>query len=359
MEDKFMMDSHKLMWHLDRVNEWSKDKRIAPVHIDFGITTGCNLACKYCYGVIQGRTNVANRFDMPKESILRFLKDAKESGVKSIAFAGEGENTLNPALYDALEYAKSINIDVSLATNGIAIKEEKIKNLLETLVWLRINISASNPESYKKMHCMPEQTFDKVISNVTKLVEIKKKNNLSATIGLQMVVLEDNFQDIVPLAKLGRKLGVDYLVVKPCSDTSDNQLNSPHDKYLEIKDILKEAEDESTEDYTVSIKWSKISNKGIKDYKVCYGTQFILGISATGNVFPCGHFFIIEKEKYLMGNIIETSFKDILNSERYWEVQDKIKKVNVNKDCESNCRQHYINGFLYKLKNKPAHVNFI
>ena len=33
-----------------------------------------------------------------------------------------------------------------------------------------------------------------------------------------MVVTKDNMKDIVPLAKLGKECGVDYLVVKPCSD---------------------------------------------------------------------------------------------------------------------------------------------
>ena len=48
-----------------------------------------------------------------------------------------------------------------------------------------------------------------------------------------------------------------------------------------------------------------------------------------------------------MGNVVEKSFKEIWQSERYWEVQEKIRKhVNVNNDCESNCRQHYVNRFL-------------
>ena len=57
-------------------------------------------------------------------------------------------------------------------------------------------------------------------------------------------------------------------------------------------------------------------------------------------------------------------------------MQEKIRKhVNVNKDCESNCRQHYINRFLFfdgkksltdtkkqykeHIAKKPNHINFI
>jgi len=128
---------------------------------------------------------------------------------------------------------------------------------------------------------------------------------------------------------------------------------------MSLKDVLKEAESYATKDYTVSIKWSKITNLGIKNYKVCNGTQFILAISGNGNVFPCGHWFTIRSDEFLMGNIIKSSFKDIVMGEQYWIVQKRIQKVDVNCECETNCRQHYVNEFLWKLDNKPTHLNFI
>ena len=53
--DPYRMDSDKLFWHRDRLLEWASGKRIVPLHIDMGITTGCNLGCKFCYGVVQSR----------------------------------------------------------------------------------------------------------------------------------------------------------------------------------------------------------------------------------------------------------------------------------------------------------------
>lgn len=377
LKDKYLMDGHKLLWHLDRVKNWEKGEKISPLHIDLGITTGCNLACKYCYGVLQGRTGYGTdahkRFDMPKEALIRLMHDSKEIGIKSIAYIGEGENTLNPALYDGLSAAKEISLDVSLATNGILIKNDKIQNMLSALSWLRVNISAATPKSYSEIHQSHPKIFDKVVKNIEKLVETRTKEGFNTTLGMQMIITKENMDQVVPLAKLGRDLGVDYSVFKPCSDTIDKKLDSPDKEYLQMDNIFEEAENFSTGNYNVVIKRTKLKNLGLKDYKKCYGTNFIIAISGNGNVFPCGHWFNIRSEEFLMGNIIDNSLERIVKSQRYWDVQKKIsEKVNVNQDCESNCRQHYINQFLWRIKQGkinlnnleipdeiPKHVNFI
>ncbi|HYD70497.1 radical SAM protein [Azospirillum sp.] len=361
--DRYNMDGHKLFWHLDRVVEWQQGRRIAPLHIDMGITTGCNMACTYCYGVIQGRsgygTDKKGRFNMPKEAVMRTFSDAKTIGVRSIALIGEGENTLHPDFHEILAHARTIGLDISLATNGIRIDREpdKLENMLTALKWLRVNISAASDESFQKIHQVPQ--FERVIGNVEALVAAKRRGGFPCTIGLQMVVTKENMGEIVPLAKLGRDLGVDYLVVKSCSDTYDGLLDGPREEYKDITGLFKEAESYGTADYTVSIKWHKLTNAGWKDYGTCFGTQFLLAISGNGGVFPCGHWFDVRRDEFRMGNVIEQSFRDIVESERYWEVQKRVQTVNVNHDCESNCRQHYINRFLWQVNQTPTHMNFI
>lgn len=150
----------------------------------------------------------------------------------------------------------------------------------------------------------------------------------------------------------------------------------PGSDYLNLLDIFKEAEKYSNKNYSVSVKWKKILNGGWKDYKTCFGTEFLINISGTGNVFPCCHWFDYRKDEFLMGNITKNSLKDIVYSDRYNEIQKKIQKdVNVNKDCASNCRQHHMNRFLSHegktdankleekysetISKKPNHMNFV
>lgn len=64
-----------------------------------------------------------------------------------------------------------------------------------------------------------EKTFEEAINNIKKCVEINKKQNLNVTIGMQMVLIDDCVDQIVPQAALGQDLGVDYFVVKQTSES--------------------------------------------------------------------------------------------------------------------------------------------
>ena len=189
------------------------------------------------------------------------------------------------------------------------------------------------------------------------------------------MVLMPEFQDqIIPLTMLGKDLGVDYLVIKHCSDDEKHSLGVDYQAYDKMFDVFKKAEDFSTENYQVSVKWSKIKSHGEKCYKQCYGAPFILQISGSGLVAPCGMLFNEKYKKFHIGNINEKRFKDIFYSERYWEVMDYIAscKFNAQTDCGTNCLQHKTNEVLYELKHNGVrfiyetnpllnvrHINFI
>lgn len=358
--DKYRMEGNKLLWHMDRVSEWLKGNRIAPLTIDAGLGKGCNIHCQYCFGTMQGNEYVNGaRIVFPREALLQYMRDAGTAGVKSIALIGESEPTLNPALYDAIIEGKKAGVDMSLGTNGILYdKGAAGEEALENLTWIRFNISAASHDAYKRIHNSDQ--FETVMDKISFCVDTKNKKNLKTTIGLQMVLTPYNVDQVVGLAKVGKELGVDYLVVKQCSDSTDNRLGIYErlDEYKDFTEELKKAESITTDDYNVIIKWKPVLDKGERNYCICYGAPFLLYTSGDGRVYPCGMFFDEQEEEYRMGDLTKQSFLDIIRSERYWEVIEKVKKIDV-RNCYSNCKTHSINEFLWTLKNPPEHINFI
>ncbi|MFA5336825.1 MAG: radical SAM protein [Candidatus Omnitrophota bacterium] len=365
---ELVLDGHKLLWHKERLSAWMRGERIAPITIDCALTRSCTYNCVYCYGKLQA--NDEKR--MTKDVIFRFLDDAADIGVKAISFVSDGESTCSPHLYDAVIKGKSNGLDMALGTNGYLLKDERLEEILPALTYLRFNISAATPDRYSQIMGCSEEYFGKVINTIKECVRIKKKKNLSVTLGLQMVLLDQFKDQIIPLARLGKELGADYLVIKHCSDDENGSLGVEYDKYFQLVDVLKEAEEFSTDNYLVKAKWSKILSEGKRNYSRCFGPPFIMQFSGSGLVAPCGMLFNEKYKKYHIGNIAETSFKKLWQSERYWEVLDLVAsdKFDACTMCGSLCLQHKVNEFLWNLKyNKtsledleakaPMHVNFI
>lgn len=347
-KEKIILDSHKLIWHQDRVKAWLRGERIAPITIDCALTRRCTYHCVYCYGQLQA--NDEKR--MTKEVIFRFLDDAAEIGVKAISFISDGESTCSPYLYEAIKRGKENGLDMALGTNGYLLREDKLEEILPFLTYLRFNFSAGESKRYAQIMGTDEKSFYRVSEIIKKCVKIKKEKKLSVTIGLQMVLMPEFADQIIPLVKHGKKLGVDYTVIKHCSDDEMGSLGVDYSKYFGLKDALKQAESLSTKQYLVKAKWSKILSSGKRRYSQCFGPPFMLQISGSGLVAPCGALFNNRYKKFHIGNIVDTSFKQMWQSERYWQVMDYIasSKYDAKTMCGTLCLQHKINEFLWDLK---------
>jgi MoaA/NifB/PqqE/SkfB family radical SAM enzyme len=363
-----ILDGHKLLWHRDRVEAWLDGQRIAPITIDCALTRRCTYRCVYCYGQLQA--NDEQR--MTRDVIFRFLDDAAEIGVKAVSFVSDGESTCSPHLYDAIIRGKKNGLDMALGTNGYALKDERLEEILPALTYIRFNISAADPSSYASIHGCKKSAFDKITKTIGRTVRIKREGQLDTTIGLQMVLMPQFADQIMPLADFGKDLGVDYLVIKHCSDDENGSLGVSYEKYGELVDILNQAEAKSDDAYLVRAKWSKILSGGKRTYKRCYGPPFITQFSGSGLVAPCGMLFNRKYKRFHIGNLAETSFKAIWKSERYWKVMDLIAsdRFDARTQCGTLCLQHKVNEFLDELKggrqfptdlpgDPPQHVNFI
>ncbi|WP_320040100.1 radical SAM protein [uncultured Desulfobacter sp.] len=362
-----ILDGHKLAWHKDRVDALLRGERVAPITIDCALTRKCSYNCIYCYSQLQDNPEKP----MTREVILGFLQDAAEIGVKAISFVSDGESTCSPYLYEAILQGKANGLDMALGTNGYLLKEDRLGDILPALTYLRFNISAGEPLRYTHIHGCSEKCFHKVIKTIRKAVRIKQANNLNVTIGLQMVLMPDFSDQIIPLARLGRDLQVDYLVIKHCSDDEEGRIGVDYTGYAALEPLLHKAEAFSTESYLVQAKWSKIRSCGKRSYAQCYGPPLILQMSGSGLVAPCGMLFNERYKKYHIGNIVDTPFKELWQSKRYWDVMNLIasEAFNAQHMCGSLCLQHKVNECLWDLRCKgghietpeipPMHVNFI
>ena len=371
-DGELILDSHKLSFHMDRIKAWENGDKIAPVTVDMALTRACGSMCKFCYATMQ---ESQKRFGIKERHALNLLDDFAEIGVKGVSLVSDGESTLSKSYATFIEHASSIGIDTGNATNGWEFGPEKSERVLPHLSWLRFTVAAGTPERYADiMYKGPEHTevFDKAIRNIKYAVEFKKKHNLSVTLGIQMVLMPEFKDEIIPFAQLGVDLGVDYAVIKHCSDDENNTLGIDYSQYESMYNLIETAENLSNDVTQVIAKWDKLKDKGESSYKRFYGPPFLLQISGSGLVAPSGMFFQATHSKLHIGNFTTDRFRDIYNSDKYWDAMDYLASPNFDAQTMMGTLpiQHYIStaldNHLKGIKKivpatgeKPLHVNFL
>ncbi len=371
-QGELILDSHKLSYHYDRVQSWENGEKIAPISVDMALSRACGAMCSFCYAMIQ---EPQERVNIKTKDALNLLDDFAEIGVKSVSLVSDGESTLSKAYVPFIQHASNIGIDIANATNGWEFEKEKIDQVLPHMTWVRFTVAAGTPEGYSKIMYKGEnftEVFDRAMKNIKYAVELKKKLNLKVTLGIQMVLMPDFKDEILPFAKLALNLGVDYGVIKHCSDDEMGTLGVDYAKYEEMFPLIKSAEKMSNEQTKIIAKWKKIKDKGVSSYNRLYGPQFLLQLSGSGLVAPAGQFFNARYSKLHMGNFTEERFIDIFKSDRYSKIMNYIASPSFDAQTMMGTLPitHYINESLNNhitgIKrimpsngSKPLHVNFL
>ena len=371
-EGDLILDSHKLSYHYDRVEAWENGERIAPVSVDMALTRACGAMCSFCYAMVQ---EPQERASIKTKDALNLLDDFAAIGVRGVSLISDGESTLSKAYVPFIQHAAEVGVDVGNATNAWEWEPEKIEQVLPFLTWVRFTVAAGRPESYARiMYKGPEhkRVFDRAMEHIRYAVDLKKRNNLKVTLGIQMVLMPEFRDEIIPFAKLAVELGVDYGVIKHCSDDEFGTLGVDYEKYEDMYALLKQAEAISNEQTKIIVKWDKIKDKGKPSYKRFFGPQFLLQISGSGLVAPSGMFFNARYSKFHMGNFSDERFIDIFRSERYARIMDYLASPYFDAQTMMGTLpiQHYVSVALDNhvkgverivpaKGNAPLHVNFL
>lgn len=346
------VDSHKLIYHPERVVDWLKTGDCFPIYVEIGLTNRCNHRCVFCaLDWFEKKPK-----DIDPEVMKRAFREMAECGVKSVMFAGEGEPLMHRNICEFVSYAKLQGLDVAITTNGVLFDREKLEKILPSLSWVRFSVDAGTPHTYKKIHRGGLKDFDKVLKNIHEAVAIKKKGNLSVVIGVQYLLIPDNLDDLLPFIKLFKEIGVDNVQIKPYSQhpLSKNRYSIEYSQNQNIEEDIKKFETPGFQVIFRSQTAQRLMTK--REYEVCYGMPFFTLIEADGSIIPCMMFY--KNPDFCYGNLYDNSFSSIWKGEKRKHILHQLTK-NTIEHCRDGCRLDAINRYLSQLKNPHPHVNFI
>src|SRR5260221_3694243 len=165
----------------------------------------CPHKCTWCM-FRQNGEQFDFRVSLPREVLLRFVRDASRLGGTVIQFEGGGEPLINKHTLEALRLANDFGIKTAMSTNGRLLTPD----VARCVDYLRISLNAGTAEQHWKTNhgadVNDKGDWDEVISRIAAAVPAKRGD-----ISLGFVLDADNYRDIPPFVDLAAELGVDFV----------------------------------------------------------------------------------------------------------------------------------------------------
>ncbi|MCE5279546.1 MAG: radical SAM protein [Planctomycetaceae bacterium] len=346
-------DNQKLMYHPAEVARWLRTGRTrGPLYTEMELCSSCNCRCVFC--AVDYLVNKSHdRIDV--DLAHKVIDGLHALGNKSVMFCGHGEPLLHSRAGEIIADC-SRRMSTSLTTNGLALTADRTE-IIDALEWVRFSINGCSAENYAAIHGVSAEMFERVMGNVAAAVERKRRDKLDVVIGAQLVLLQDNADGAVDLARRLKDIGVDYFSVKPYSQHPLRPQRLEVD-YSRFESLGQELASLQNERFKVIYRRGSMSKAGAaKPYRRCYGTHFLSFVSATGDVWECNVF--AGDERFLIGNAQAETMSEIWTGPRRRQVLAYIANEMSIDGCRDICRMDECNRYLWRLRHPRPHDNFI
>lgn len=346
-------DGQRLAYHPLEVAQWLKEGFTGgPLYTELELTTLCPCHCSFC-----GVDHIVNRRKdlLDTELAKRILGELAQAGNRSVLVSGHGEPLLHPDASQILGLAASL-MSTALTTNGIFLDRFPLE-FMDGLKWLRFSVNGCDPENYAAVHGVDKGIFERVLQNIYACVARKREKGLACVVGVQLVLLDENANKVVDLARLVREIGVDYFSVKPYSQHPLGSVRKTPDysNIAHLEQALRNLEDGH---FKVHFRMGSFERLGRpKAYRRCYGTHFMAYIDASGRVWACNVF--AGDKRFFLGDMTQQPFGAIWHGPRHSEVMRFIEEEFDLAECRDVCRMDSCNRYLWRLKNPLDHDDFI
>tara|TARA_R100000008_G_scaffold53517_1_gene32492 strand:- start:4326 stop:5531 length:1206 start_codon:yes stop_codon:yes gene_type:complete len=360
----------KIVANADRALQFIKTGNTAPVLIELDPSNTCNHGCYFCissYIHLPESKNLEtyNKSVMPENILLNACKDFVDMGVRAVNWTGGGEPTINPHLGKAITYLGENNIKMGMFTNGTLLdKWDLFDTIVDNMTWVRFSVDAGTKETYNSIRrARKNQGWDKMTSNLSKLIEVNNNKGKKIDIGVGFVITPDTYTEIVDFANNFKDFDINYCQYKPEVVNREREDGVQRDvefwnkevqpKLMEAKSIL--GKKFQINGYKITDLEKDPSLYG-RTYKKCLGSQLSPCIGADGHVYVCPNHRGYKQYSY--GSLHEKSFKEIWNDlPTRKSIMNTIDNVECFKNCTKLCKPHESNKMMWYLHENVDNIN--
>ena len=282
--------------------------------IQFELTSRCNERCIHCY-IPNAKKNAGG--DMPIEKVFSIIDEFAEMGGLHVTLSG-GEVFLHKDVIPIMQYCREKDMQISILSNLIALKEEQIPYIKAANVSIiQTSLYSMDPEIHDTITTI-KGSQAKTKSAIERLVAADIPVQISCPL---MKANFNGYADVLQYAQSLRcKAQTDYIMMAQSNLDTQNLANrlSLEETEVVLRDILK-----WDKDYKESTLKQKPVSEEIAFDPERFARQPLCGagindccITENGDVYPCAGW-----QAMVCGNVYKQSLREI------WENSPQFAKV--------------------------------
>lgn len=308
---------HNAIKHIKYMNNFMRQRL---VHLNLQLLYQCNFRCKICdfWHEEYSRSPKLSFEDM--QVVVEKLRPV----APLIVSIGGGEPLIHRELTDIICLLAREHFPVMIC-NGWYMTPEKAHEMFEAgLHEISVSVDYADPKKHDEQRGAPG-AFDRAIQALDMLQ--RNRTHRTQRVHMISVVMEDNLDEIEPLIKLAKEIGVTYLVTmyshgrgrKPGRNSQEDvsirllELRKRHDNFVAIRGYLS--------------RFTQAIDEGVSP---CYAGKNLFNIDCQGNVTRC-----IDHLDLVAGNILKDDFSSIQST-----LLKQFEAGDCN-DCWTSCRGNF------------------
>lgn len=280
-------------------------------NLQFELSSRCNERCIHCY-IPNEKKKMG--FDMPTKKVLSLIDEFASMGGIHITLSG-GESLLHKDIGEICRYSRSKDLEITILSNLINLKQSDIDVFKETNVSLiQTSLYSMVPEIHDYI-----TTVKGSFSKTKAAIELLVKNDIPVQISCPIMKANQKcYIDVINYAQsLKIKAQTDYIMMARADLNTDNLANrmSIEETEVFLRELIK-----CDTDYKEEIlsqppvtDFIEFDIERFKKQPVCGVGYDSCCITANGDVYPCAGW-----QAYVLGNVYKQSLAEI------WEKSEKI-----------------------------------
>jgi MoaA/NifB/PqqE/SkfB family radical SAM enzyme len=192
LSDRLLMQISKRFPHIS----------FSPRSIQIECTTRCNLKCTFCEISYWTEKAADLEFENIQQMVVHLPK------LKRVDLTGIGEALVNQNFFEIVKFLKQKGIYVTLNDNFTLMTEKTARRIIDLGIdQIFLSLDGGKADTYEAIRRGAK--FERVIANVQRLIELKKKiGSKLPEVKINTVVCNTNYQELPAIVEIAHEAGI-------------------------------------------------------------------------------------------------------------------------------------------------------